>query len=58
MADKKQSVKIRASKEEIFDVLKAAAPGLFGNYTITDVIFFSEDPEDNSKILIEFNEES
>jgi hypothetical protein len=58
MADRKKEVKIRATKQETFDVLKAAAPSLFGTKVFADVTFFGEDPEDASKLILEFTEET
>lgn len=58
MADKKKAEKIRETKENLFNFLKAELPGLFGSKVWLDVAFLGEDPEDSSKILIEFNEEA
>jgi hypothetical protein len=58
MADKKKTVKIRATKQEVFDVLKTAVPALFGSKVFADVEFFSEDPGDQSNLILEFNEEA
>lgn len=54
---KQKSVKIRETKSVVFQVLKNAAPTAFGTKVFADVAFFSEDPDDTSKIMIEFNEE-
>jgi len=58
MADKLKEVRIRATKAEVLVALAAAAPALFAGYTLQDVSYFGEDPEDSSKILIVFNEEA
>ena len=58
MAEKKKEVIIRASKQETFDILKAAAPGIFGAKVYADVNRFEEDPTDASNLWIVFNEES
>jgi hypothetical protein len=58
MADKDKSVKIRETKEAIFDILKSIAPALFGSKVFADVARFGEDENDQSKIIIEFKEET
>ena len=40
MASKKKQVILRATKEELFDVLKAALPSAFGTKVWTDVEYF------------------
>lgn len=57
MAQKKKTLKIRETKEVVFDILKAAAPTLFLDKEYTDVENFGE-AEDNSYLEIEFKEEA
>ena len=57
MAEKKTQLKIRETKENLFNFLKSSFPALFENKTWTDVEEFTVDPLDGSKILIVFNEE-
>lgn len=57
MAEKTTTTKIRAAKDQVFDILKSQAPSLFGTKVWADAKFFGEDPADTSKLVIEFNEE-
>ena len=57
MAEKKNQVKIRETKQNIFNALKSIAPELFGDKTYEDVLSFSDDTSDTSKMEIIFNEE-
>lgn len=57
MADKKTQLKIRETKENLFNFLKSSFPALFGDKTWIDVENFTTDPLDSSKMLIVFNEE-
>jgi len=57
MATKTNTAKIRETKPIVFQVLKNAAPTEFGTKVFADVKFFGQDPDDTSKIIIEFNEE-
>ena len=54
--EKKTVTIIRESKEVIFNILKNAAPSIFGTKTYADVLFFGQD-DDSSKLKIIFNEE-
>jgi len=56
--EKKTVTIIRESKEVIFNVLKNAAPSVFGTKTYADVESFGDDPEDTSKFIIIFKEET
>ena len=58
MAEKKKQEKIRETWENLFNFLKLQAPVLFGTKVWADVSFIGQDPEDTSKIIIEFNEEA
>jgi len=56
MAEAKNVLRLRETKEQVFDMLKAAAPGLFGAKVFADVDFFGADPQDTSDLLIQFKE--
>lgn len=58
MADKKKQVKIRETKESVFNALKNLAPSLFGSKVWADVAFFGDDPQDTSKFIVIFDEET
>ena len=49
--------KFRETWEVIFNTLKGLAPGVFGTKVFADVKFIGSDPDDSSKMIIEFNEE-
>ncbi len=56
MVESKNQKILRATKPDVFNVLKSVAPGLFGDKVYSDVDFLGED-EDISKIIIRFKEE-
>jgi len=58
MVQKTNQIKLREVKESVFNVLKGLAPGLFGTKIWTDVESFGDDPEDTSKFIIIFKEET
>lgn len=57
MATKTTQTIIRASKEDVFNILKAQAPGLFGGKTWTDVEYFGEKFTDPTFFELLFKEE-
>ena len=56
MANKVEQIKIRATKEDTFNVLKAAVPSIFGTKVWANVESFRTDENDQSKFTIIFNE--
>ena len=50
--------KIRETKANAYALIDAGFPGVFGGRPFADVAFFSEQPTDNSKLLIVWNEEA
>jgi len=59
MAEKKKQVYIEGTTQQIFDILKSAAPGLFGSKTLVDVqTFQGSDPSDTNQVALTFNVES
>ena len=56
--ENKQKHVIRESWEDIFNLLKARSALQFGTKLFTDVAFMGQDPNDTSKLIIEFNEEN
>ena len=58
MADKNKVEKLREDWSVIFNILKTAAPALFGTKIYTDVEYIGQDPDDPaSKLIIQFKEE-
>jgi hypothetical protein len=57
MTEKRKVVIKRATKEELFNLLKAEIPTFIGSYNWVDVDDIEPDPSDSSNIQIRMKEE-
>ena len=55
---KKKTVYIKASKQDVFNVVKASVPALFGDYVWADVEDLSVDLDDASFLRLTFKDET
>ena len=56
MATRNKEIKLRATKDELFTLIKNNSGALLNGIVFADVTFFGEDSSDSSKIIIRVTE--